>query len=138
MLKKHACLPTYWPIIWSNGRRSGRNKSSWLLCVGSPTDGSMSVPRRKTQLKAPFMKSSSSLAPNANGRRKKTTSHYCSLTSFLSQVAFYFPLCSGLYVSASSHASKSNSILTVFFMLNMNMNMMSHCLVSSVIFEILN
>lgn len=49
-------ISTAWPIIWSNGSPSVRNKSPGLFCISSSDDWPTFVPRRWSQLKAPSVK----------------------------------------------------------------------------------
>lgn len=49
-------ISTAWPIIWSNGGPSVRNKSPQLFCISSSDDRLTFVPRRWSQLKAPSVK----------------------------------------------------------------------------------
>lgn len=49
-------ISTAWPIIWSNGGPSVRNKSPRLFCISSSDDWPSFVPRRWSQLKAPSVK----------------------------------------------------------------------------------
>lgn len=61
-------LSTAWPIIWSNGGPSVRNKSPALFCIGSSDDWPTFVPRRWSQLKVPSVKQPS--PPDAEPRRE--------------------------------------------------------------------
>lgn len=49
-------ISTAWPIIWSNGGPSVRDKSPPLFCISSSDDWRTFVPRRWSQLKAPSVK----------------------------------------------------------------------------------
>lgn len=123
-------ISTAWPIIWSNGGPSVRNKSPRLFCISSSDDWPTFVPRRWSQLKVPSVKQHS--LPDAEPRwgiHTLTLTHQFTVMGvvffciyFLSFVFLFSPF------KAPCQASKSNFILPV---LSRSVYTISYCLVSS-------
>lgn len=133
-------ISTAWPIIWSNGGPSVRNKSPRLFCISSSDDWPAFVPRRWSQLKAPSVKRLR--LPDA---KPQWEIHTLSLThqftvmgvflsvflySFLPFFFLSFFSFSLLLSKSPCQASKSNFILPVP---SRSVYTISHCLVSSII-----
>lgn len=132
-------ISTAWPIIWSNGSPSVRNKSPGLFCISSSDDWPTFVPRRWSQLKAPSVKWLR--LPDAEPRWEI---HTLSLThQFTVMCVFSLCLFSRYFLLFSlppppphppskspCQAFKSNFILPV---LSRSVYTISYCLVSSVI-----
>ena len=140
-------ISTAWPIIWSNGGPSVKNKSPRLFCISSSDDWPAFVPCRWSQLKTPSVKRLR--LPDA---KPQWETHTLSLTHqftvmgvfsfFLVFRSFYIRsfLISlqslSLYIflllsKSPCQASKSNFILPV---LSCSVYTISYCLVSSVIY----
>lgn len=86
-------ISTAWPIIWSNGGPSARDKRPRLFCISSSDDWLTFVPRRWSQLKAPSVKPATAAWRRASVGNTHTVAHsplYCHVCAFLS--LFYFLL----------------------------------------------
>ena len=128
-------ISTAWPIIWSNGGPSVRNKGPRLFCISSSDDCLTLVPRRWSQLKAPSVKRLQ--PPDAQPQREIHTLsliHHFTVMRVLFFI-YFISLCVSasfpFFLSQSQcQASKSNFILSV---LSRSAFTISDCLASSVI-----
>lgn len=135
-------ISTAWPIIWSNGGPSVRNKSPPLFCISSSDDWPTFVPRRWSQLKAPSVKRV--WLPDAEpqcGKHTHLLTHQFIVVCLFSNIYLISLALSLLIFLPSSHpflpqskspcqVSKSNFILPV---LSRSVYTVSYCLVLSVI-----